>query len=68
MYQTHYVRASGTDDAVAKLGDEAKLLAGGMTLLPTMKQRLASPETLVDLAIAVLPASRILVTPSRLAR
>lgn len=49
MYQTHYVRASGTDDAVAKLGDEAKLLAGGMTLLPTMKQRLASPETLVDL-------------------
>lgn len=50
MYQTYYVRASGTDDAVAKLGDEAKLLAGGMTLLPTMKQRLASPETLVDLA------------------
>jgi carbon-monoxide dehydrogenase medium subunit len=35
---------------VAKLDDEAKLLAGGMTLLPTMKQRLASPETLVDLA------------------
>ncbi|MGB2068348.1 MAG: FAD binding domain-containing protein [Candidatus Puniceispirillaceae bacterium] len=50
MYQTHYVRASGTADAVAKLDDEAKLLAGGMTLLPTMKQRLASPETLIDLA------------------
>ena len=50
MYQTNYVRASSTDDAVAKLDDEAKLLAGGMTLLPTMKQRLASPETLIDLA------------------
>ena len=50
MYKTHYVKASGIADAVAKLDDEAKLLAGGMTLLPTMKQRLASPETLVDLA------------------
>jgi len=50
MYQTNYVRASSTDGAVAKLDDEAKLLAGGMTLLPTMKQRLASPETLIDLA------------------
>ncbi len=50
MYQTKYVRASSTDDALAKLGDEAKLLAGGMTLLPTMKQRLASPEILIDLA------------------
>jgi len=50
MYQTNYVRASSTDSAVAKLDDEAKLLAGGMTLLPTMKQRLASPETLIDLA------------------
>ena len=36
MYQTNYVRASSTDSAVAKLDDEAKLLAGGMTLLPTM--------------------------------
>ena len=50
MYQTNYVRASSTDGALAKLDDEAKLLAGGMTLLPTMKQRLASPETLIDLA------------------
>ena len=38
-------------DAVAALGDEdAKLLAGGQTLLPTMKQRLAAPTVLVDLA------------------
>jgi carbon-monoxide dehydrogenase medium subunit len=50
MYQTNYVRAKDTNDAVAKLDDEAKVLAGGMTLIPTMKHRLASPETLVDLA------------------
>jgi carbon-monoxide dehydrogenase medium subunit len=31
-------------------GDEAKLLAGGHTLLPTMKQRLAAPENLIDLS------------------
>lgn len=30
--------------------DDAKLLAGGHTLLPTMKQRLASPSSLVDLS------------------
>ena len=36
--------------AVADLAaDEAKLLAGGQTLLPTMKQRLAAPASLVDL-------------------
>ncbi len=50
MYQTNYVRAKDTNDAVAKLDNEAKILAGGMTLIPTMKHRLASPETLVDLA------------------
>ena len=50
MYQTKYVRATDTNDAVTKLKDEGKLLAGGMTLIPTMKQRLASPEKLVDLA------------------
>ena len=50
MYRTNYVRAKDTNDAVAKLDNEAKILAGGMTLIPTMKHRLASPETLVDLA------------------
>lgn len=30
--------------------DDAKLLAGGQTLIPTMKQRLASPVQLIDLA------------------
>jgi carbon-monoxide dehydrogenase medium subunit len=34
--------------ALAKSG-EAKLLAGGQTLLPTMKQRLAAPSAIIDL-------------------
>ena len=40
------------DDAIALLeqyGDEAKLLAGGHSLLPTMKLRLAQPAHLIDL-------------------
>ena len=31
-------------------GEEAKLLAGGQSLLPMMKLRLAAPQTLVDIA------------------
>ena len=50
MHHTSYVKAGSTDDAVAKMADGGQLLAGGMTLIPTMKQRLASPDTLVDLA------------------
>ena len=51
MYQFNYHRASSLDDAVAKLGGsgEAKVISGGQTLLPTMKQRLAAPSDLVDL-------------------
>ncbi|MDQ1494045.1 MAG: aerobic carbon-monoxide dehydrogenase medium subunit, partial [Actinomycetota bacterium] len=46
-----YVRAESADDALAQLaeyGDDAKLLAGGMSLLPLMKLRLATPAVLVD--------------------
>jgi len=51
MYQFEYHRASSIDDAVKRLeqAPEAKLVAGGMTLIPTMKQRLARPSDLVDL-------------------
>lgn len=35
--------------AVAELGDEAKLIAGGHSLLPLMKLRLATPEVLIDI-------------------
>jgi aerobic carbon-monoxide dehydrogenase medium subunit len=46
-----YVRAESVDEAIALLtehGDEAKLLAGGHSLLPLMKLRLATPAVLVD--------------------
>lgn len=46
-----YVRAGSVDEAVAALaehGDEAKVLAGGHSLLPMMRMRLAVPEVLVD--------------------
>ncbi|HKL62247.1 MAG TPA: xanthine dehydrogenase family protein subunit M [Woeseiaceae bacterium] len=51
MYDFEYHRAGSVEEAVERLGasPEAKILAGGMTLLPTMKLRLAQPETLVDL-------------------
>lgn len=51
MYATNYHRASSTDEAVSLLGksDNAKFVAGGQTLLPTMKQRLAAPDDLIDL-------------------
>jgi aerobic carbon-monoxide dehydrogenase medium subunit len=52
MYETTYHRASSVDDAVALFakGKEAKFLAGGQTLLPVMKQRLASPSDVIDVA------------------
>ena len=50
MHHTSYVKAKSTEDAVGHVATGGQLLAGGMTLLPTMKQRLASPESLVDLA------------------
>jgi carbon-monoxide dehydrogenase medium subunit len=45
-----YRRASTLDDALGALaGDGAKVIAGGMSLLPLMKLRLANPVTLVDI-------------------
>ena len=51
MYHTTYSRAASVADAKSKLGgaDDGKYLAGGQTLLPTMKARLAAPSDLVDL-------------------
>ena len=52
MYQTTYHRPSSVDEAVALFGKgkEAKYLAGGQTLIPVMKQRLAGPSDVIDLA------------------
>jgi aerobic carbon-monoxide dehydrogenase medium subunit len=47
-----YHPAASVDEAIALLqqyGDDAKLLAGGHSLLPTMKLRLAQPAHLIDL-------------------
>ena len=47
-----YERATGVDHAIAlldKLGDEARVIAGGHSLLPMMKLRLANPEFLIDI-------------------
>ncbi|MFI4948274.1 MAG: FAD binding domain-containing protein [Alphaproteobacteria bacterium] len=50
MYEFDYTRATSLDDASSKLSDaDAKLVAGGMTLIPTLKLRLAKPSQLIDL-------------------
>jgi carbon-monoxide dehydrogenase medium subunit len=51
MYETNYHRAGSTDEAVKLMAKAAdgKFISGGQTLLPTMKQRLASPSDLIDL-------------------
>ena len=52
MYEFAYHRAGSVADALEKLkaAEDGKLVAGGMTLIPTLKQRLANPSDLVDLA------------------
>lgn len=52
MYETTYHRPTSIDEAVKLVGEsggEGKFLSGGMTLIATMKQRLAAPSDLVDL-------------------
>jgi carbon-monoxide dehydrogenase medium subunit len=47
-----YERATSVDHAIrllARLGEEARVIAGGHSLLPMMKLRLANPEYLVDI-------------------
>ena len=51
MYAFDYIRAGSIGDAEATtvVNPDAKYLAGGQTLIPTMKQRLAKPQMLIDL-------------------
>lgn len=51
MYEFNYTRATSVEDALKNLeaAEDGKLVAGGMTLLPTMKLRLASPSDLIDI-------------------
>jgi aerobic carbon-monoxide dehydrogenase medium subunit len=52
MYEFDYQKAANLEDAAKVLAanEDAKLVAGGMTLIPTLKQRLAKPTDLIDLA------------------
>ena len=52
MYDFNYHRPSSIDEAkqILSSSEDAMLVAGGMTLLPTMKMRLARPSDLVDLS------------------
>jgi carbon-monoxide dehydrogenase medium subunit len=51
MYSFDYVRPSSVAEAAQALaGGDATLIAGGHTLIPTLKQRLASPKTVVDIS------------------
>src|SRR5260221_7263465 len=57
MHNFNYQRPGSVADAVKALGSagDGKIVAGGMTLVPTLKQRLAAPSDLIDLgAIADL--------------
>jgi carbon-monoxide dehydrogenase medium subunit len=50
MYAFEFVKPTTVADAVAALAaEEAQALGGGQTLIPTLKQRLASPTILVSL-------------------
>lgn len=51
MYNFDFVKPSNVAEALAALAsEEAQALGGGQTLIPTMKQRLASPGKLVSLS------------------
>jgi carbon-monoxide dehydrogenase medium subunit len=52
MYEFNYHQPASLNEVARLLGscEEAKLVAGGMTLIPTLKQRLAKPSDLIDLA------------------
>ena len=51
MYDFKYQKAANVAEAAKTIGGdgESKLVAGGMTLIPTLKQRLAKPSALIDL-------------------
>ena len=52
MHETNYHRPATVDEAAALFakGADSKYLAGGHTLIPVMKQRLAAPSDVIDLA------------------
>ena len=61
MYQVNYHRAASLADAAKLLkGGDAKVLSGGMTLIPAMKTRLSAPSDVVDVThIAALKGIKV---------
>jgi carbon-monoxide dehydrogenase medium subunit len=61
MYQFQYFRPKSLDEArkLFENNGDAKFLAGGQTLLPTMKQRLAQPTALIDLGGIALSGIKV---------
>lgn len=47
--QFEYVAPTSLDEALAAVGEDSKVMAGGMSLIPLMKMRLFSPEAVVDI-------------------
>ncbi|MEC7830442.1 MAG: xanthine dehydrogenase family protein subunit M [Pseudomonadota bacterium] len=52
MYKFNYHKVSSIEEAEKLLNEdnESKIISGGQTLIPTMKQRLASPSVLIDIS------------------
>ena len=52
MHPFEYLRPASVAEAIAafRAAEDGKFLAGGMTLIPALKQRLASPTHLIDLS------------------
>ena len=52
MYNFVYEKPNTLEEVekILNENEESKILAGGQTLIPTMKQRLASPSTLIDIS------------------
>jgi len=61
MYQFQYFRPKSLDEArqLYENNGDAKFLAGGQTLLPTMKQRLAQPTALIDLGAIAMSGIKV---------
>jgi carbon-monoxide dehydrogenase medium subunit len=53
MYDFDYVRPASLSDAAARMAasPEARLMSGGMTLIPTLKQRLAQPSHVIHVGL-----------------
>jgi aerobic carbon-monoxide dehydrogenase medium subunit len=61
MYQFQYFRPKSLDEArkLFENNGDAKYLAGGQTLIPTLKQRLAQPTALIDLGAIAMSGIKV---------